>query len=103
MDWPRMKRYPFRSSLAGCAEQGTVHLINRAWCAFPTDTQIKGGGMRKIFQQPWVPMLALWIGLGAIVHLTALEPVLAYVVGSLAALSTPFIALAIWRFDREPV
>jgi hypothetical protein len=59
--------------------------------------------MRKTFQQPWVPILALWIGLGAVVHLTALEPVLAYVVGSFAALSAPFIALAFWRFDGEPV
>jgi hypothetical protein len=59
--------------------------------------------MRKIFQQPWVPILTLWIGLGAVVHLTALEPVLAYVVGSFVTLSTPFIALALWRFDSEPV
>jgi hypothetical protein len=58
--------------------------------------------MWKIFQQPRVPMLALRIGHGAVVQLTALEPVLAYVVGSFAALSTPFIALAFWRFDRAP-
>ena len=48
-------------------------------------------------------MLVLWIGLGALVHLTALEPLLAYVVGSFAALGAPFIALAFWRFDGELV
>jgi hypothetical protein len=57
--------------------------------------------MRKIFQQPRVLSLALWIGLGAIVHQTSLEPALAYVAGSLAALGTPFIILAFRRFDSE--
>ena len=56
--------------------------------------------MSKILQQPWVPTLALWIGVGVVVHQTALEPVLAYVIGSFAALST-LIVLAFRTFDSE--
>jgi hypothetical protein len=55
--------------------------------------------MRKFSHQAWLLMLVLWIGLGAAVHLTALDPVLAYVVGSVVAVGTSFVALAFWGFD----
>lgn len=58
-------------------------------------------GMRKIVQAAWLPALVLWIGIGVIVHHTSLEPILAYIVGSFAALSTPLIVLAVRRFDDD--
>jgi hypothetical protein len=60
-------------------------------------------GMRKIVQAAWVPALVLWIGIGVIVHQTSLEPILAYIVGSFAALSTPFIVLARERFEEDNI
>jgi hypothetical protein len=56
--------------------------------------------MRKVFTHIGAMLGLLWIVVGIVVHQMAVEPLPAYVIGSLAALGAPMIAVAFRGFDN---